>query len=180
MPFTKPPAYPRLKSSYNRHELEVAFTPSDAELKFINKTKRHPDAKWSLLILLKTFQKLGFFIKLSEVPESIGRFLTDYVSGCTWAKKKLKPYDQGSTRQRLIKSIRSFTGVKPYDQGAEKVLIDAAGGAAKSRETLPDVINVAIDQLVKNIPELRKRQIKGHGFLMPQPTTVGLCGLTSH
>jgi hypothetical protein len=40
---------------------------------FAEKRTRDPVPRIGLLVLLKTFQRLGYFVKLSEVPKSIVR-----------------------------------------------------------------------------------------------------------
>lgn len=59
-------AYPLLKPSPSAHELDEVFTPTLFEMGFAEKRTREPVPRIGLLILLKTFQRLGYFVKLSE------------------------------------------------------------------------------------------------------------------
>ncbi len=47
------------------------FTPTLFEMGFAEKRTREPVPRIGLLVLLKTFQRLGYFVKLSEVPKSV-------------------------------------------------------------------------------------------------------------
>jgi|SRR5208283_1056910 len=64
-------AYPRFKPELTQRELDDIYTPSKDELAFAQCNGRTIAARLSLLILLKTIQRLGYFVKLSEVPPLI-------------------------------------------------------------------------------------------------------------
>ena len=66
-------AYPLLKPSPSARELDEVYTPTLFEMGFAEKRTRDPVPRIGLLVLLKTFQRLGYFVKLSEVPKSIVR-----------------------------------------------------------------------------------------------------------
>jgi hypothetical protein len=57
-------AYPLLKASPSARELDEFFTPNLFELTFAEKHTRQPALLVGLLLLLKTFQRLGYSFKL--------------------------------------------------------------------------------------------------------------------
>lgn len=59
-------AYPVLPASPLASELTDAYTPNVFELKFAEENTRQPTPRVSLLVLLKTFQRLGYFVKLAD------------------------------------------------------------------------------------------------------------------
>ena len=59
-------AYPVLPASPSASELTDAYTPDVFELKFAEENTRQSAPRVSLLVLLKTFQRLGYFVKLAE------------------------------------------------------------------------------------------------------------------
>lgn len=54
-------AYPQFKRNPVVRELVTAYTPTDAELAFVTENTRQPAHRLTLAILLKTFQRLGYF-----------------------------------------------------------------------------------------------------------------------
>lgn len=69
LPSLNDTAYPRLKTSYTQNELEQSFTPSDVEMDIAFGSINGKAPRLGFLILLKTFQRLGYFVMLTEVPE---------------------------------------------------------------------------------------------------------------
>ncbi|TNB81399.1 DUF4158 domain-containing protein [Pseudomonas sp. Fig-3] len=63
-------AYPRLKSEITEKELQESYTPSDAEQRWARPAKT-PVARLGLLLHLKLFQRLGYFLSLAAVPREI-------------------------------------------------------------------------------------------------------------
>jgi hypothetical protein len=64
-------AYPRFKRSPVAKELEALYTPSDEELGFAFSAARKAQLRFGLLLLLKSFQRLGYFPAVEEVPSAI-------------------------------------------------------------------------------------------------------------
>jgi hypothetical protein len=64
-------AYPELKASLSAKELAEVFTPNFVELVWAEKRTREPAPRVGLLTLLKTFQRLGYFVPLAQVPVSV-------------------------------------------------------------------------------------------------------------
>ena len=72
-------AYPRLRSSLSIHELARIYTPTSDELAFARRTTRGPVARICFLVLLKTFQRLGYFMPLTDVPSPIVQHIADRI-----------------------------------------------------------------------------------------------------
>jgi hypothetical protein len=72
-------AYPVLTASPPATELTEAYTPDLFELKFAEERTREAGPRVALLVLLKTFQRLGYFAQLAEVPQSIVRNIAQTV-----------------------------------------------------------------------------------------------------
>ena len=71
MPTLADTAYPRLRASPDEAELTDAFTPAPDELAFAIKRTRQPWPRLALLVMLKTFQRLGHFVQLDDVPPTM-------------------------------------------------------------------------------------------------------------
>lgn len=64
-------AYPRFKRSPSVRELEALYTPTDDELNFARIIARKPQPRFGLLLLLKAFQRLGYFPAVNDIPAAI-------------------------------------------------------------------------------------------------------------
>ena len=64
-------AYPRLKSSFNAGELERWYTPTQDERELCAQYVRGEKNRFGFLLMLKTFQRLGYFITSVDMPDAI-------------------------------------------------------------------------------------------------------------
>jgi len=106
-----------------------------------------------LLALLKTFQRLGYFVSLSDVPVC----LLEHVArsaGYDSVPAELFRYDASSVRRRHMLLIRDYAGVKAWGEDAQAAMEKASRDAAGTLEDLPDIINVVLEQLVRQRFEL--------------------------
>lgn len=153
MPVIADTAYPRLAANPSPVELEEAFSPSIAELGFTEAHTRRPGPRLALLVLLKTFQRLGYFVPLANVPSVIVAHVATR-AGLASAVGEVTEYDGTSYRRRLMAMVRSFLGVTAYDRGGRNIVVQASIEAARTRDDLPDIINVAIEELLRKRYEL--------------------------
>jgi len=147
-------AYPRIKPDITINELENLYTPSAAELKFVTKQRRQPHAQYILLLLLKTFQRLGYFILLKEVPYSVKKHITKSIPNYSFNEKKLNEYDKSGARQRFLNILRKYIKVNAFDKKARDLIDQITEQAAQTKQELPDIINIAIEELVRKHYEL--------------------------
>ena len=68
-------AYPRLKSNPTFKELINVYTPTPDELQLAERVTRKSSTSLCFLVLLKTFQRLGYGVPLTAVPASIIRHI---------------------------------------------------------------------------------------------------------
>ncbi|MCX5511801.1 DUF4158 domain-containing protein, partial [Pseudomonas sp. BJa3] len=64
-------AYPRLKPDPTAKELDEIYTPSGGEVRLARSMATQPTTQLAVLIHLKMFQRLGYFVILADVPERI-------------------------------------------------------------------------------------------------------------
>lgn len=102
------------------------------------------------MVMLKSFQRLGYFIAPEEVPPP---FII-YLKKCLQFKDYLKPIISLRTQRYYQEAIRIYLGVKPYSKQAQKIAAIAVSKSALVREYSADLINVAIEELVKERYEL--------------------------
>lgn len=146
-------AYPRLKHSPSRRDLEGIYTPSHEEIELAESLARSEVAKLGFLVLLKTFQRLGYFVHIEEVPVAIVEHIARCL-GYLFVPVRFIDYDRSGTRASHIATIRSKEGVRPYPRGGSEVSARAMREAAQTREDLRDLINAAVEELARARIEL--------------------------
>jgi hypothetical protein len=127
-------AYPTLKNSFTQNELAKYFTPSEVEIDMAFASVSGKASRLCFLVLLKTFQRLGYFVMIDDVPERVKR----HVAHCLKIPKvpDISDYDVSGTRQRHLTLIREYLQVRPFDEDARKALLEATKEAALTRKTL--------------------------------------------
>ena len=68
MPSASDTAYPLLKADPTDKELAEVYTPTESELAFARRRTNQPVPRIGLLLLLKTFQRLGYFVTFATDP----------------------------------------------------------------------------------------------------------------
>ena len=63
--------YPKFKKEFSYAELNEIYTPTDAEFALAEKVTKRKGTKLCFLITLKCFQRLGYFVTFSNIPEPI-------------------------------------------------------------------------------------------------------------
>ena len=98
MPCISDTAYRRLKSNPSAKELNEAFTPTIFELVYAEERARE-SVRVGLLLLLKTFQRVGYFMPVKEIPAPIIKHVATS-AGCSEVPEGLLQYDNSSARRR--------------------------------------------------------------------------------
>lgn len=144
-------AYPLLKRNPTAQELDQVYSPADNELVFAYKQVREPTRRLSFLLLLKGFQRLGYFPTIADMPAAIkGEVRVALrLSGHT------RPADLHlRTLYRYHAVIRQWLGVTQFRVRGMHVATRAMGTAGQVMDNPADMINAAIEQLVKDKIEL--------------------------
>ena len=153
MPEIHETAYPRLNSSVTDKDLKEIYSPIATEISLASKVARGRNAKLYFLVLLKTFQRLGYFVQLRDVPQGIVSHIASQL-GLLPFDFDMAAYDESGTRRRHIATIRDYLEVKPFDDEGRTLLAGTVKSAAKTKDNLADIVNVGIEELVKNRFEL--------------------------
>jgi Domain of unknown function (DUF4158) len=145
-------AYPRLKNNISRKELKDKYTLLLHEISHAYSVVRGEPSVISYLLLLKCFQNLGYFPHIDEIPDIIVKQIKnqlniDHQSNTIEHKSKNTVYTHH-------KSIRAYLNIKQYDDKAREMIEEAIFKNAYTMENPADLINSAIDILVKNNYEL--------------------------
>lgn len=143
-------AYPRFKQFPDAKELAELYTPTPEEIKLAkSKTKSH-EGFLSFIIMLKSFQRLGYFAHPELVPIAVRRHLRSCLNLHSWVKAI--PRDR--QRYSYQKTIRDYLKVKQYDKAGQRLIAALVAEATEVKDHPADLINVAIEELVKERYEL--------------------------
>ena len=146
-------AYPRLKEGVTPAELAEVYTPTAEELALAMRTSTRSGARLGFLVLFKTFLRLGYFVLVGDVPKPIVRHIARCL-GTDNRPERLLRYDESGTRRRHIPIIRAFLNVQPFNSEARALVAAVVREAAQTKDDLADLMNVAIEELVRNRFEL--------------------------
>ena len=100
--------------------------------------------------MLKTFQRLGYFPHPELIPNSV----LNHIRSCLEMKPKVQAIPPERSRRRYEEAIRAFLGVSPYNKKAQRVAEAAIATMAEIQDHPADLVNVAIEELVKERYEL--------------------------
>ncbi|MBW4475173.1 MAG: DUF4158 domain-containing protein [Stenomitos rutilans HA7619-LM2] len=153
MPSSQETAYPRLKSSLSAKELAAIYTPSPDELMLSGRVTKSPVSRLGFLVLLKTFQRLGYAVPVADVPVTITRHIA-MAAGLKSRPDAWSAYDASTSRKRHLTIIRQYLNLQGFGQTARQLMNEVMADAARTKHDLVDLINVAIEELVRQRFEL--------------------------
>jgi hypothetical protein len=141
-------AYPRFKTVLTNRELHGIYTPTQEEITFVNATADGPQQRLALLILLKAFQRLGYFPAIEQVPVRIVQHI----------RAELQLPDDISLQEiaptslyRYHKAIRTYLSVASYREGGEGVASEAIRQAAQTMSNPADLLNASVRSWFANV-----------------------------
>jgi hypothetical protein len=145
--------YPRLSAPRSAQALSEQYTLSEEEMAFvIDHTGETPTLRLSLMVQLKTFQHLGYFLPVTEVPAKIIAHIREAME----VGEGVQPtYEVGRTRYRHRQAIRSYWGIRAYDSEiTDRFTEQVVEEAAQLINDPADLINVAVEALLRERYEL--------------------------
>ncbi|MEO0808058.1 MAG: DUF4158 domain-containing protein, partial [Cyanobacteria bacterium J06643_4] len=143
-------AYPYFKQLPSPDELADLYSPTADELALAKRRANLLPNQLSFLVLLKSFQRLGYFPHPEVVPEPVISHIREQL-GLDADVSAIAP---AASRRRYYRIIREYLQVKPYGDAAEQVATTAIEAAVGVMDYPSDLINVAIETLVKESYEL--------------------------
>jgi hypothetical protein len=146
-------AYPRFKSRPSETELERFYTPTEIEWTFCDAYTRSTTTRLGFVLLLKTYQRLGYFVTSDQIPSAIIEHIAAAL-GEPVDRDRLRQYDLSQARRKHLPTVRQFLEVKPFDDKGRTLLRQTLGEAALTKEDVVDLINIGIEVLVRYRYEL--------------------------
>lgn len=146
-------AYPRIGKRLNDKELEAGYTLSEPEGGFIRGQSRGDTGHLSLAMVLKTRQQVGYFPPLADVPDQIRVHLAQGL-GIPDHTPLVDEVRRPATLHRYRTAVRTQLGSRPYFDGGEEMVIASVRHSAETMSDPADLINAAVEALVKAHVEL--------------------------
>lgn len=143
-------AYPRLKKTFTDDELKNFYSPTEDEIYFVKNRASGEEPQLHLLIMLKTFQRLGYFPRIENVPQEIVRYLQRALK----VGRNALPLVSSRTLYKHQSAVRRFLEVEAFDKTGRKKAVRAVLSAAGTMDNPADLINVAVEELIKERYEL--------------------------
>ena len=143
-------AYPRFKQFPDPSELAEFYTPTSEEIQLVKSRTKSHSGFFSFMVMLKSFQRLGYF----PHPECVPGAVIKHLRSCLKLQSWVKAIPSERQRYQYQKAIREYLGVKPYDKNAQRLITVLVSSEAQVKDHPADLINVAIEELVKERYEL--------------------------
>ena len=87
-------------------------------------------------------------MQIAQVPNAIIRHIATCVD-TTLSPEDIAGYDTSGTRRRHLSAIRQHLDVQPFSQAARQVMVAAMEAVVETQHDLVDLINVALEELVR-------------------------------
>ena len=148
-------AYPSLRPDPTPRELAELYTPTEDEQRLAADIGKRALLRMAALIHLKVFQRLGYFIPLTEVPQVIREHIA-LQAGVIRPPlmADLKRVEASGARSALFMALRRHLNVRPLDPAGHDWLAVVADAAAETKHAVADIINVMLEELVHHRYEL--------------------------
>ena len=157
-------AYPRFKRLVPGKELAEAFTPTTEELAWTRGRTSTPAHLLALTTWLKCYQRLGYFPKLADVPDVVVEHLRQLLE---LAPDVALSHDADRTAKWHRGLVRQFVGVTYEPARIREITEKAIRDAVQTKDNPADLINVALDELVR-----ARCELPGYTTLDKMVTTV--------
>ena len=146
-------AYPRLGKRLSDEELSACYELSEEEQDFVRRNAHKDNGRLTLAILLKTRQQLGYFPDLAEVPDQIKMHLAKQLE-VVIDTVLIGEAHHRPTLHRYRNAIRAQLGSTVFSDGGRNRVADCVRQAAQTMSDPADLINVAVEELIKANIEL--------------------------
>jgi hypothetical protein len=146
--------YPELPNRVTSADLQVLFTPSYDERKWAAALARTSAAQVALLSQLKVFQTIGRFLPVKDMPVAV----IAHVAGRLKAAAPEALVYGGNRLYRDHAAIRSYLAITSWGAQALRMAQSSMAKLAEARTDPADLINAAINTLVRErfeLPALR-------------------------
>jgi TnpA family transposase len=147
-------AYPQLREEVPEKDLLALFTPSQKERQFVADAYRRATTQALITMQLKVLQRLGYFPMAADIPSVIVRHICKHFGVPVFGARDLKAYDESGSKSIHHRLLREYAGLKVLGADGSEWLDEQAIKAAQTKQELPDIINVLLEELLHHRFEL--------------------------
>jgi hypothetical protein len=142
--------YPKLFAPLTEADLASQFRLAPEERAWAGTAARRGPSMVVLLTQLKVFQSIGHFLPLAQIPATALSYIAKQLSLAAPTDISIDP----RTIYRQNSAIRTYLGVTPWGASARAVASKAVAVAAETRLDPAELVNAAIDALIRERCEL--------------------------
>ncbi|MFF4283160.1 DUF4158 domain-containing protein [Streptomyces kronopolitis] len=135
-------AYPRFKRLITAHELHLSFSPS----REASDATEGDERLLALLLMLKSYQRMGCFPKLEDVPDMVVDFGRRQVE---LPEDTLPVYQAEKTAKNRRGAVRKRVGVLDDQAEARRIVEQSIRKEAAAKNRPADLINIALEKVVE-------------------------------
>jgi len=158
-------AYPHFHANQKirTKELDADYSLTNAELLYIKQNIRGGDLRLGFAVLLKIFQRMGYFPALDSIPESVVKHIRKQIPYIKQSTEFMYEHDSSYNRHR--RRVYEYLNIKRWGRNDDKQsdssvnqgrshAIKVAYNTAQIMNFPADIINVVIEDMKKNKFEL--------------------------
>ena len=142
----EPTAYPRFKRLITARELHLFFSPGLEEAQWAAERTESDEHQLALLLMLKSYQRMGCFPKLGEVPDMVVDFARRALN---LPEGTRAAHASGRSAEQHRALVRQRVGVRYDAARARELARETIRAEAGSKNNPADLINVALEKLVE-------------------------------
>lgn len=142
--------YPELPAPLEPADLHRWFSPGYDDRRWVVSVARTPAAQVVVLVQLGVFQAIGRFLTTDLIPNAVIAYVAKRFEAEIPAPGSFSP----STVYRHQRAVLNYLGVTAWDHQARRLTEQTMAKMAQARTDPADLINAAIDALVRHRFEL--------------------------
>jgi TnpA family transposase len=147
-------AYPRLLTNTLQRDIKRLYTPTKKEWLWVKSRKVDKNAWLGNMVLLKCFQRLGYFPKLDDITDVIVNHIAQQLQIDPPNNHRFL-FSSEKSSNRAKDAIRKYRNVQKIDTPEQKEwLITFSLDMAETKDNAVDIINAMIEILLKERFEL--------------------------
>jgi hypothetical protein len=104
-------AYPQFKRYPSKKELHELYTPTPEEIKFVSSRSKSKTGLLGLMVMLKSFQRLGYFTHPELVPQPI----IIHLRTCLELDERVSSIPSLRSIRYYQEAIRDYLKISPYN-----------------------------------------------------------------
>lgn len=118
--------------------MEEVYTPKMNKIEWAESKTKGTLQKLVLLVLIKSIQKLGFFIRVIEVREVLVQHIAKKARLPMPSKLEWKAFSESRTAKRHFRFIRDYLQIRPFDHEANQIMINTMSKLAFRKDDPAD------------------------------------------